>query len=264
MRVVSAIVLAPVVLACVWLGGLWFSALAMAAAAGLAAEWTRLSGWGDREPASLALMATCIVTTGLAAVGWGWAMIVAFLLGIVSVAVILGPGAERRRHHDALLGLGYIGLGMAGLAWLRSDPVAGLSNTLFLVLLIWSSDIGAYVVGRVIGGPRLAPAISPGKTWSGAVGGLLIAVGVPLVACLALQPPVSVTRGILFATVLGVVAQAGDLFESVIKRRAGVKDSGHLIPGHGGLLDRLDALLAAAPVAALLALASGQGEVLWK
>ncbi len=130
---------------------------------------------------------------------------------------------------------------------------------------MWASDIGAYVAGRAIGGPRLAPRISPGKTVSGALGGLLAAVLVGIVAALSLAAshPAALWRAGLLAGLLGVVAQAGDLGESYVKRHFGVKDSGRLIPGHGGLLDRLDALLAVALAASLLALIEGRGVVLW-
>ena len=134
---------------------------------------------------------------------------------------------------------------------------------LFLLLVVWAGDIGAYLVGRWIGGPRLAPRISPGKTWSGAVGGLVAAVAAGLLAAHSCRTPRS-WRAVVIAAVLGIVAQAGDLLESFVKRRLEVKDSGHLIPGHGGLFDRLDGVLAAAPVAALLALTLGRGVVLWQ
>jgi phosphatidate cytidylyltransferase len=163
-----------------------------------------------------------------------------------------------------LLGVPYVGLGMAALAWLREDAEAGRAALLFLMLLVWASDIGAYMTGRLVGGPKLAPSISPNKTLSGALGGLVTAVGVALAVSFVVQPPGSIAWTMAVAAVLGIVAQAGDLFESAIKRKAGAKDSGHLIPGHGGLLDRLDALLAAAPIAALLALASGRGVVFWE
>jgi phosphatidate cytidylyltransferase len=131
------------------------------------------------------------------------------------------------------------------------------------LLLVWSSDIGAYLTGRAVGGPKLAPHISPGKTVAGAVGGLAAAIIAGIAVALAVSRPTSLTHAAAAAAVLGVVAQAGDLLESHVKRRFGAKDSGWLIPGHGGLLDRLDALLAAALVAALLALAQGRGVVLW-
>jgi len=138
------------------------------------------------------------------------------------------------------------------------------ADVLFLLLIVWAGDIGAYLVGRWIGGPRLAPQISPGKTWSGAVGGLLVAVAAGLLAAHFLAAPVAPWQPALIAVVLGIVAQAGDLLESIVKRVLAVKDSGNLIPGHGGLFDRLDGVLAAAPVAALLALALGRGVVLWQ
>jgi phosphatidate cytidylyltransferase len=133
-----------------------------------------------------------------------------------------------------------------------------------LLLVVWASDIGAYVTGRAIGGPRLAPAISPGKTWSGAVGGLVAAALVGAAASAILRNGPVFWRPMLFAVLIGIISQAGDLFESQLKRHFGVKDSGSMIPGHGGLLDRLDALLTAVPAAALLALTLGRGVVLWK
>ncbi|HEX4172402.1 MAG TPA: phosphatidate cytidylyltransferase [Acetobacteraceae bacterium] len=161
------------------------------------------------------------------------------------------------------VGLGYVLLAAAALVWLRSDPMAGRADVLFLLCVVWSNDVGAYLLGRLIGGPRLAPRTSPGKTWSGAAGGLLVAIAAGLIAAHVLSgvPPL---RAMPAAALLGVVAQGGDLLESFVKRRLEVKDSGHLIPGHGGLFDRLDALLAAAPVAALLALIHGRGVVLWQ
>jgi phosphatidate cytidylyltransferase len=154
------------------------------------------------------------------------------------------------------LGVPYVGLTAIALIWLRADA-AGFSRVLVLLLIVWATDIAAYLAGRLIGGPKLAPAISPGKTWSGAAGGLVGALVVGFVA----SPGV---WGLATAAVLSVVSQIGDLMESWIKRRYGVKDSGKLIPGHGGLLDRLDGVLTAAPVAAILALAAGPGVGFWQ
>jgi phosphatidate cytidylyltransferase len=178
---------------------------------------------------------------------------------------VLGSGGRHWRACPAwvVTGLGYVLIAGAALLWLRSAPDVGRANILFLLIVVWSSDVGAYVVGRLIGGPRLAPRISPAKTLSGAVGGLLAAVAAGMFAAHVLANG-SPWRAIAVAAVLGVVAQGGDLLESFVKRRLEVKDSGHLIPGHGGLFDRLDALLAAAPVAALLALILGRGVVLWQ
>jgi phosphatidate cytidylyltransferase len=134
---------------------------------------------------------------------------------------------------------------------------------LFLFLVVWASDIGAYMAGRALGGPKLWPAVSPNKTWSGAAGGLLAAILVALGTALVFTPGASTVAVVAVAALLGVASQAGDLLESAIKRHFDVKDSSRLIPGHGGLLDRLDGVLAAAPVAALLSFALGQGRVLW-
>jgi phosphatidate cytidylyltransferase len=140
---------------------------------------------------------------------------------------------------------------------MRLGP-AGLRNVLFVVLVVWAGDVGAYLVGRLIGGPRLAPKISPGKTWSGAGGGTVAAVLAGAAA--GFETPL---RAAVLALVLSLVAQAGDLLESAIKRHFGAKDSGWIIPGHGGLLDRLDGVLAAAPVALLWSLASRPHAMMW-
>ncbi len=184
--------------------------------------------------------------------GWAWR-------GLVLLAA-LGMLHEGRRMRlgaaPGLAGAAWVVLAAAAFMWLRSDATAGRGNVLFVVVVVWASDIGAYLAGRLIGGRRLAPRISPGKTWSGAAGGLLAAI---LVGAGAGRLP-----GGAVAAALAVVGQLGDLAESAAKRRAGVKDSGALIPGHGGLLDRLDGLLAAGPVAAVLALALGPGVALWQ
>lgn len=161
-----------------------------------------------------------------------------------------------------LAGFGYAVLAVAALAWLRADPAGGRPALIFLLVVVWCSDIGAYAAGRLIGGRKLAPSISPGKTWSGAAGGLLAAiVGAEVVAALWNGRP---GPAMLAAAVLGVASQLGDLLESAVKRQFGVKDSGHLIPGHGGLLDRLDGLMAAALVAGGWAWVTGQGGPAWQ
>jgi phosphatidate cytidylyltransferase len=169
-------------------------------------------------------------------------------------------------HPDLNLAFGvpYIGLAAVTLPWLRADPVAGFANTLFMLAVVWGSDIGAYLCGRLLGGPKLAPAISPGKTWSGALGGLGCAALVGLVAAACLSSEFSPSHAIGAGIAFGIISQMGDLFESALKRHFGVKDSGRIIPGHGGLLDRVDALLVVAPAAALLAFTVGRGVVLWR
>jgi phosphatidate cytidylyltransferase len=211
-----------------------------------------------------AISAAVLAPIALACVWFGG---LAFTLLIDAVTVLLVVEWIRLCRHAAapwLMASGtlWILLAAVALLWLRADPMTGRANMLFLLLLVWASDIGAYLVGRLVGGPRLAPLISPGKTWSGAVGGLAAAL---VVSCGAVWTTTGdLTWAAAVALVLCVIGQLGDLTESWAKRRFGVKDSGALIPGHGGLLDRLDALLAVAPFAALLALCLGRGVLLWE
>ena len=170
----------------------------------------------------------------------------------------------------AAAGVGWILLAFVAALWVRADPLVGRANVGFLVLVVWASDVGAYLAGRVIGGPRLAPAISPGKTWAGVLGGLAgaAAVGLAVAGLHAWRHhhlgSLGCWRAAAVAVGLSVLGQAGDLAESWAKRCFGVKDSGMLIPGHGGLLDRLDAALAVLPAAAALAYLLGPGVVLWR
>jgi phosphatidate cytidylyltransferase len=219
--------------------------------------------WGDLGKRVLsALVLAPIALAGVWVGGAAFAVMVsAAMLGLA----VEWLGLCRRSGWASLcpVGLAYIALAGAALLWLRDDPAAGRADVLFLLLVVWAGDVGAYLIGRRLGGPRLAPHISPGKTWSGAVGGLLAAVAAGLLTAHVLSDAAT-WRVVVVAAALGGVAQAGDLLESFVKRRLEVKDSGHLIPGHGGLFDRLDGVLAAAPVAAMLALTLGRGVVLWQ
>jgi phosphatidate cytidylyltransferase len=265
-RVVSAAFLGPVALACVWFGGAPFHAMIAATTLGLAVEWVVMCGQRPAILPGVCLPAGCVAVAAAAAAGQQ-----VLAVGLVAaMAVVTFVTAARTPHRIGLtLGVPYFGLAAVALIWLRDDPSAGRVNLLVLLALIWASDVGAYLAGRIFGGPRLAPSISPGKTWSGAIGGLLCAVAVGLIA-VALSgqqgphPHAHVLRTVIIAAGFGIIAQLGDLMESRIKRHFGVKDSGWLIPGHGGLLDRVDALLVAAPVAAAVALLVGRGVVLWQ
>ena len=161
-----------------------------------------------------------------------------------------------------LVGLAYVAVPCATLIWLRDmtlvdAPNAGMCLVLALMFIVWATDIGAYFAGRRIGGPKLAPAISPSKTWAG-LGGGMAAAGFVSILCVSFSPyPGGVVSAFFVGMLLAVVAQAGDLFESWLKRAAGVKDSGLLIPGHGGLLDRVDGMITATPVFGLMVGLSG-------
>ena len=248
-RVASAAILAPLGLLALFIGGpLWNGVIALAAA-GVAFEWSAIC---RRAPtARAALIALCVLVTLAGAVAQ---LRAAFAILALGMALLL---VWRRGGSPLSCGAAYIALPSLALVWLRAQP-AGLAIVLMVMLTVWASDTGAYVAGRAIGGPKLAPRISPSKTWSGAAGGLLAACLVGALFGLAgavLRPLPSTPAGAaLIACLLGLAAQAGDLAESAAKRRFGVKDSGRLIPGHGGLLDRVDGLMAAAPAAAVFLL----------
>jgi phosphatidate cytidylyltransferase len=260
LRILSASVLAPLALGCIWIGGTAFTGLVAVIAAGLSYEWLGLCGQ-RASIGAIVLFATLPLSVILA--GWDAVPVaIGLLLLATATGAVLAGGLSPTR--PLAFGIPYLGLGAVALIWLRQPPDSGGANVIVLLLIIWASDIGAYMAGRAIGGPRLAPSISPGKTWSGAVGGLVAAAAVGAAAAAILGKGATSWRPMAIAVLIGVISQAGDLFESQLKRHFGVKDSGNMIPGHGGLLDRLDAVLTAAPAAALLALILGRGVVIWE
>lgn len=252
-RVTSTLLLVPFVVLMMWLGGIAWALTAMVAGAGLTVEWAHLCGVSWRRWQGMLLLVAFGLAWGSIMFGFAPPPAVLAIYVLLTVLILVRP----------LLGLGliYIGLAIWALLWLRQGQ-DGFANLLFLLPVIWASDIGAYVTGRVVGGHKLAPLISPGKTWSGAVGGVLAAclVGGAIAGGLAGDA----TRAVVIAAALSVLSQLGDLGESWAKRHFGVKDSGNLIPGHGGLFDRLDGLLAASFLAAGLAVWAGPGQYLWR
>ncbi len=268
-RAISAAILGPGALLCIWLGALPWTALMAVAVAGLVWEWVHLCGLRSRVLPGVAVPVAVFVACAFAVfqmTGIALALLVAGSIATWSSTRWLRP-ADGRPAPALWLASGVLYIGIAGISLieLRHDNDAGRANVLFLIAVVWASDIGAYLVGRLVGGPKLAPRISPGKTWSGAVGGLLCCMAVgAITASWATPYRDDMVKAALIAALLGIATQAGDLLESAFKRHFNVKDSSTLIPGHGGLLDRLDGLIAAAPVAALLALSVGYGVVLWR
>lgn len=278
-RLLSALVLGPAALACVWFGATPFAAMLALCVAVLAWEWVHLCGLRTRVLPGLAvplvvLLACALEVADLHTAAWG-TLALGFALAWAAAERAARHRAERlpdRPAQPALrLALGVLYIGVAGLCliWLRGSGEAGRDTLLFLLAVVWATDVGAYLAGRALGGPKLWPAVSPGKTWSGAAGGLALAVLLAALLAPILSPGVGVGGALLAAALavpLSVATQAGDLLESAIKRHFKVKDTSSLIPGHGGLLDRLDGLLAAAPVLALLVLALGGpgGGVPWR
>ncbi|WP_291295974.1 phosphatidate cytidylyltransferase [Elioraea sp.] len=257
-RALSAAVLGPLALLAIWLGAEWYTLMLALGTAILAWEWVHLCGRRVRTLPGLAVP-LALFAAGLAAVA-NLHLMALLLLPAGALAATWAAEPRRLPGSPALwLGAGviYVGLAGVGLIWLRGGGEVGLTTVLFIVLVVWASDIGAYMVGRLAGGPKLAPSISPNKTWSGAVGGLAAAIGVGLAVAAWADPAASMLRVALVAALVGIAAALGDLFESWIKRHFHVKDSSGLIPGHGGLLDRVDGLLAAVPAACVIALAQG-------
>ena len=187
-------------------------------------------------------------------VGFPWIDLVAAVAAPIMVAEWIG--LTRGRPLRRLLGIAYSLLAVLGLLWLRHQPADGRETIVWIVAVIWATDIGGYVVGRAAGGAKLAPRISPGKTWSGLVGGMAWAALASAGCAWAFGLGHTISLALVGAG-LAVVGQLGDLLESAAKRQAGVKDSGTLIPGHGGLLDRVDGLMAILVVVGLVRLVAG-------
>lgn len=259
-RIVSAIVLAvPTLVAVAWGRPALEAWLALFILL-MAREWHELCGGRGWTVARVALAAIAISVLVLATIDRYQIAIAGAIVGI-PVLYLFSRLEKGNKPGFVALGLPYIALPAMALSWLRAAPEAGLLNLMWVLGVVWATDTAAYVTGRMIGGPKLAPAISPGKTWAGAIGGVL---GASIVgAGVALAAGTDIMTLALASIPLSVVAQAGDLAESAVKRRFGVKDSGSIIPGHGGLFDRADALLAAAPAAALTLSFVG-ADALWR
>jgi phosphatidate cytidylyltransferase len=247
LRVGSALVLAPLAIGTAYLGGWPFALFWGLAAIGVFWEWSALVAGSEHRFVVTVGGAALVVSLALAAGGHLLGAAIVTALGIIATA----PLAPAQHRGWVAAGVPYAGaIGIAPIA-LRSDIEDGFVALIFLFAIVWSTDIVAYFLGRLIGGPKLLPRVSPKKTWSGAIGGLAAAVlaAIAIARVAGLSGLYSIA---LVAAILSAVAQAGDLFESLLKRRFGAKDSSHLIPGHGGLMDRLDGFVLAAAVAALI------------
>lgn len=264
LRIVSAVVLAPLAIATAWIGDGLFLAFWGVAAVGVWWEWSTLVAASAARLVMLTGLAPMLIA--LAAMAGGRFAIALMVIALGAAAANIVAPAGRRVWVGA--GTLYAASLVVTPLLLRGDSNFGFIAITFVFTVVWATDILAYCVGRLVGGPKLWPAVSPGKTWAGAVGGTAGAVVVGCGFGLTVIP-----GGALYPAVVGLVlsavAQGGDLLESAVKRRFGAKDSSHLIPGHGGLMDRLDGFIAAALVAALYGGiragldSSAQGLLLW-
>ena len=253
MRVVVAAVLVPLAVAIAYAGGWLWTTLVTLAAIGLFVEWLTVVGLAGAIRVSvpgvfaLALAGLCF------AIGRVDAALIVLAVGFVAV-VSIAP--ERRSW--AAAGFFYAAAAEIASVLVRLDPVKGFAALMFVLLIVWVTDSGGYFAGRGIGGPKLWPRVSPKKTWAGAIGGFAASLAVAIgFAALGLGKTGPL---LVLSAVLSVVSQLGDLFESAVKRRFGVKDSSQIIPGHGGLMDRLDGFVAAVAVAALFGFLRGGAD----
>ena len=250
-RVASTVVSLPLLLLVLWLGGNWIAGVAAAASVVGCAELLLLQRKAGWRPLIIQGSLCGGFTTGLAAID-GNMIVLAAATGAVALAVVAGVS---RRSSEAIgdwtltaVGVAYVSLSLALLVLLRRGP-SGLHWVILAFLAAFATDTAAYFTGRLIGRHKMAPSVSPGKTWEGAVGGFLGAVGatVSLVHLFA-GLPTNLSLAVTLGAIIGIASQLGDLGESKLKRLADAKDSGRLIPGHGGLLDRLDSLLPVFPL----------------
>ena len=268
-RIVSALVMMPVVIACTCLGYPYFNLLVGLCAALIAWEYSRIisSGHTDYEGKGLIIglvSAVLVASTD----NYTWAFLLLGLISVVFLGIVLAKTLVNRSNINSAemgravypinslwmsVGGAYMGGACISLIWIRNEWDNGLLAVIWILVLVWASDCGAYAVGRLVGGPKLEPKISPNKTWAGLAG---CAVSACIVGAIVAKS-IPLENGYEFVVIsglIGLVSQMGDLLESAFKRHFGVKDASNLIPGHGGVLDRVDALLAAIFAVALISL----------
>ena len=253
MRIAAALVLAPITIAIAYAGGWLWIALVTLIVVGLYVEWLAITGLAGEIRVVLSGSAALVIAGLCLMAGRSGVSLGVLTIGLV-VSTLIAP--ERRNWVAA--GFLYAAAAEVASVMVRLDAAKGFGALMLVLLVVWATDIGGYFAGRSIGGPKLWPRVSPKKTWAGAVGSfvasLVVAVGF---AALDLGKAAPL---LLLGAVLSVASQLGDLFESAVKRRFGVKDSSHIIPGHGGLLDRLDGFVAAVLVAAIFGFVRGGAD----
>jgi phosphatidate cytidylyltransferase len=247
-RTGSAAVLIPAVLLDIWLGGRWFELFMALLGLLMAYEWTNIVH--ARSSSQFALHCAAVLCAAFMPPEIGVLATFGLIAGLAAIGILANSFSTREKNIFAFSGVFYVSLPVLALVLLRSHSQWGVHAIMWLMLVVWSTDSFAYFAGRIFGGPKLAPKLSPKKTWSGLLGGMVGAAAISTIYA-AFQLPGWMGLAVV-AAALAVIAQIGDIFESALKRHFGVKDSGRLIPGHGGVLDRVDGLVAAGVAAALI------------
>lgn len=259
-RILASAILIPAALGAVYVGGWLLAVWTAAAGVAMSREWVRIvhrEDFGWRLGLHVLALAASQALLALERPDWA--------LGAILSAALIGSVAAQVRGERAIwvvLGILYVAVPCLSFVWLRQLSPLGLETVVWLLCVVWATDSAAYLAGSMIGGPKLAPLISPSKTWVGAVAGLAAGTA----ASIVLAHLVGVTPSWQFigaSVVLSFLTQGGDLAESVLKRTFGVKDASDLIPGHGGALDRLDGLIFATLGLAAFVGLTGQSPVSW-
>ena len=262
LRVVAALVLAPAAVGIAYAGGALWTLLVTLVAAGLYVEWLMIVGTAGARRVVACGVAALLIGGSCLAIGRIEASLFALAVGLAGVA-LLSP--QRRLWNAA--GFFYAAAAEVASVLVRLDQTWGFVALILILLVVWVTDIGGYFAGRGIGGPKLWPRVSPKKTWAGAIGGFAASVVIAggfVASGLGKTGPL-----LILGAVLSIASQFGDLFESAVKRRFGVKDSSQIIPGHGGLMDRLDGFVAAVVLAAIFGFLRagadgvGRGLMVW-
>lgn len=250
LRLAAGLAMGAVALAFTLAGVMPFAVLVVFVALVASWEWARLVHGPDAGGVAAVLIATAALAGILATIGFVGLGLLALPIGAI-LAALLSLG---RSSVFSALGVFYAGLPAVALIWLRSDASFGLLAVIFLVVVVVTADTASFIAGRLFGRAKLWPSVSPNKTWAGLIGALVASAIVGSLFWFAL-PDASAARLAATGAVLALVAQAGDLAESALKRRFGAKDSGTIIPGHGGIMDRVDGLVAAAAAVGIAAIA---------
>lgn len=264
LRILSSLVMAPLALGAAYFGDIVFMVFWAIAALGVLWEWDALVCQHDKNPVFTIGAVSLVGATLLWGIDRPIPALILIGLGMLGVAAL----ASRIRRVWCVAGLAYAAVLLTAPLLLRGDPTLGFWAIVYVFAIVWSTDVGAYIAGRGLGGPKLIPRISPNKTWIGAIAGVMAGVAAAGIT-VKLAGIDDIRVPCVLAIVLSIVSQAGDLLESAIKRQFNAKDSSWLIPGHGGLMDRLDGFVTAVFAAMIIGIAHGgvaapgRGLLIW-